>query len=86
MRICLNPLTAIVTLVCLTVAGETWADDVPDGALDFTVKVDVARQELDPAFCWFHPRAAAVPGAGRDGNPAVIMTVQKHLKVSDYYI
>ena len=28
---------------------------------------------------------AAVPGAGRDGLPAVIMTLQKHLFVSDYY-
>ena len=32
------------------------------------VKLDVAKQELHPAFCWFHPRPAAVPGAGRNGG------------------
>jgi hypothetical protein len=36
-------------------------------------------------WCWFHPRAAAIPGAGRDGGPAVVVTLQKHLNVSDYY-
>ena len=51
----------------------------------FTVKLDMAYQEQNDKFCWFHPRAAAIPGAGRDGKPAVIMTLQKHLKVSDYY-
>ena len=85
MRIYLTCFAAAVTVACLVAGGQTWADDGPGGALDFTVKLDVARQELDPGFCWFHPRVAAVPGAGRDGNPAVIMTIQKHLKVSDYY-
>ena len=50
-----------------------------------SVKLEVVKQELHPDFCWFHPRVAAVPGAGRRGGPAVIMTIQKHLKVSDYY-
>lgn len=49
------------------------------------VRLDVAKKELSPDFCWFHPRVAAVPGAGRGGGPAVIMTLQKHLRVSDYY-
>ena len=53
--------------------------------VDFTVKVEVVQQALTPEFCWFHPRAAAIPGAGKDGRPAVVMTLQKHLKVSDYY-
>ncbi len=55
------------------------------GEARFRVEVDVARQELSPDFCWFHPRVAAIPGAGSQGRPAVIMTLQKHLKVSDYY-
>src|SRR5262245_5796441 len=33
-------------------------------------------------FLWYHPRAAAVPG--RNG-PEVVLTLQKHLQVSDYY-
>ena len=47
--------------------------------------LDVIKRELSPDFCWFHPRCAAVPGAGRDGHPAVVLTLQKHLKVSDHY-
>lgn len=53
--------------------------------MGFTVKLEVAEQALTPDFCWFHPRAAAIPGAGDAGKPAVVMTIQKHLKVSDYY-
>jgi hypothetical protein len=53
--------------------------------IGFRVQTDVAHQELSPKFCWFHPRAAAIPGFGKGGNPAVIMTIQKHLVVSDYY-
>jgi lysophospholipase L1-like esterase len=53
--------------------------------LPFTVKLDVVRQELHPDWCWFHPRAAAIPGAGKGGRPAIILTLQKHLVVSDYY-
>lgn len=53
--------------------------------LPFSVQPDVAYQELNKDFCWFHPRAAAIPGFGEKGNPAVIMTIQKYLKVSDYY-
>lgn len=34
-------------------------------------------------FLWFHPRAAAVPQA--DGDPLVLMTLQKHLYTSDHY-
>ena len=85
MRVYVELATVVVTTACLTVGNEIRAADTSSGELDFAVKVDVARQELDPGFCWFHPRVAAVPGAGRNGNPAVIMTIQKHLKVSDYY-
>ncbi len=53
--------------------------------LQFRVQTDTAHQELNKNFCWFHPRAAAIPGMGKNGKPAVIMTIQKHLKVSDYY-
>ncbi|MEX2171196.1 MAG: sialidase family protein [Pirellulales bacterium] len=55
------------------------------GTLAFESRADVAHQELSPDFCWFHPRVAPLPGFGRDGQPAVIMTIQKHLGVSDHY-
>jgi hypothetical protein len=54
--------------------------------LAFDVKLDVVRQELRPDFCWFHPRVAAIPGAGREGRPAVVMTLQKHLGISDHTV
>ncbi|WP_188504787.1 sialidase family protein [Parapedobacter pyrenivorans] len=53
--------------------------------LPFRVQTEVAHQALNPTFAWFHPRAAAIPGYGEDGKPAVMMTLQKHLKVSDFY-
>lgn len=53
--------------------------------LTFRVQTDFALRELHNDFCWFHPRAAAIPGYGKDGMPAVIMTIQKHLVVSDFY-
>ncbi|HQX49491.1 MAG TPA: HEAT repeat domain-containing protein [Planctomycetaceae bacterium] len=51
----------------------------------FSVETSAVLQELNPNFCWFHPRVAAIPGHGKDGGPAVVMTIQKHLGVSDHY-
>jgi hypothetical protein len=51
----------------------------------FNVKAEVVYRELSPDFCWFHPRVAAIPGAGTNGHPAVVMTIQKHLTASDHY-
>jgi len=48
-------------------------------------RLDVVKRELSPDFCWFHPRCAAIPGAAPGGKPAVVLTLQKHLKVSDHY-
>jgi len=53
--------------------------------LTFKVQSDFAFRELNRNYCWFHPRVAAVPGYGKNGMPAVIMTIQKHLAVSDFY-
>jgi len=52
---------------------------------EFEIKLDTVLEHDDGEFLWFHPRAAAVPGKGSDGGPSVVMTIQKHLKVSDYY-
>ncbi len=53
--------------------------------LPFTVQRDVPLREVSPDYCWFHPRAAAIPGHGRDGRPAVVMTLQKELAIDDFY-
>jgi hypothetical protein len=72
---------AIVLMAGLSVAGQ----DSAVKPVPFEVKLDVVKQELNPSFCWFHPRVAAIPGAGHNGMPAVVMTLQKHLHVSDHY-
>lgn len=51
----------------------------------FQVKSDFALRQLNKNFCWFHPRVAAMPGFGKNGKPAVIMTIQKHLMIDDFY-
>lgn len=53
-------------------------------SLDFTVKLETVLKHDDGKFLWFHPRAAAIPGTN-PAAPAAVMTIQKHLKVSDYY-
>jgi len=65
----LSPLTALA------------AEPAP---VEFTVKLETVMKHDDGKFLWFHPRAAAIPGRGEAG-PAVVMTIQKHLKISDYY-
>lgn len=67
------------------VSGFSWRPFGKTIPVPFEVQAEVAYQELRSDFCWFHPRAAAIPGVGKDGVPSVIMTIQKHLVVSDYY-
>ena len=64
-----------ITLLCALLAGQLVAAEPPD----FTVKLETVMKHDDGKFLWFHPRAAAIPGR------ASVMTIQKHLKVSDYY-
>jgi hypothetical protein len=61
------------TLACSLSSG-VFASEPPD----FTVKLETVMKHDDGKFLWFHPRASAMPGG-------VMMTIQKHLKVSDYY-
>jgi hypothetical protein len=67
---------ALCLLAVLSAAGER---------LEFQVQTDVVHRELNPGFCWFHPRVAVLPGFGKEGLPVVIMTIQKHLAASDHY-
>jgi hypothetical protein len=86
---------AAITLILFFIPGFTTEkiktsapaleEDKNPGAQAFRVKTDFALRELHKDFCWFHPRAAAIPGFGNNGMPAVIMTIQKHLVVSDFY-
>jgi len=47
--------------------------------LPFEVKLETAVKSDHPDWQWFHPRPAMIPGFG------VMLTIQKHLRVSDYY-
>lgn len=69
----------------LVLSAFYWNNEPKVNPLPFHVLTDVTHQELSSEFCWFHPRAAAIPGYGEKDKPAVIMTVQKHLVVSDFY-
>ena len=54
-------------------------------AVSFTVERGIPIQDANPSFCWFHPRAAAIPGAGERGGPRVVMTMNRHLDADDHY-
>ena len=55
------------------------------GGLDYAIKVEAAHKEVNDQYFWFHPYLATIPGAGRDGMPAVILVTQKHLVADDHY-
>jgi hypothetical protein len=66
-------------------AAEAQGTAPPPAEAGFAVTLDVVLKELHPDWCWFHPRAAAIPGEGREGAPAVVLTLQRHLVADDHY-
>ena len=47
---------------------------------------DVPTRLFDGERCWCHPRAGIVPGAGKQGMPRVVMTMNTmHLEGSDVF-
>lgn len=79
-RVSSFPSLLVVMLVLSAVARAEEVAPVP-----FETTLDTVCEHDDGKFLWFHPRAAAIPGKGAEGNPAIIMTLQKHLQVSDFY-
>ncbi len=71
----------LTALLLAPLAALSAAEPAP---VDFTVKLETVMKHDDGQFLWFHPRAAAIPFPGQTG-PAIVMTIQKHLKISDYY-
>lgn len=53
--------------------------------VEFRIQLDTVLEHDDHEFLWFHPRVTAIPAAGERGGPAVLMTLQKHLRTSDHY-
>ncbi|HUT88474.1 MAG TPA: sialidase family protein [Thermoguttaceae bacterium] len=58
----------------------------PSGSLLFRLSRDVPTRLFDGERCWCHPRAGIVPGAGHEGQPRVVMTMNTmHLEGSDVF-
>jgi hypothetical protein len=74
-----------VPITTATVPPPLLAEKTPWNSRPPLVRMETIHQELSPEFLWFHPRAAAIPTAAPDKLPTVILTLQKHLVVDDYY-
>jgi len=48
-------------------------------SLGYEIDLRALRSGYDGETCWVHARGGAIPGGGRDGRPAVIVTMQKLL-------
>ncbi len=70
-------------LLTLTSLASHAADDV--ARIPFEVELSTVMEYNGGDYLWFHPRVSPLPGLGKDGQSAAIMTFQKHLFVSDYY-
>ena len=51
----------------------------------FSTRLDTVLEHDDGKFLWYHPRATPVPSRDGKGRSDVLMTLQKHLNVSDHY-
>jgi len=61
-------------------------EDGPAGSSLFRLSRNVPTRLFDGRRCWCHPRAGIVPGAGKDGLPRVVMTMNTlHLEGSDVF-
>jgi hypothetical protein len=72
------PVAAAVLFVWRVTSPSAFADDT----LQYDVQLESVLEHDDGKFLWYHPRPS--PVAGRNG-PEVIITLQKHLHVDDYY-
>lgn len=54
-------------------------------AVDYEIQVDTVLKHDDGAFLWFHPRVTPIPRLDDAQRPGVLMVLQKHLQVSDFY-
>ncbi|QDU93693.1 exo-alpha-sialidase [Lignipirellula cremea] len=67
-------LTAGVSLLGWT-RQSTAADTPPGGAPAYQLAREVPTKFYDGKTCWSHPRAGIVPGAGKNGLPRVVLTM-----------
>lgn len=74
-------LPAAATLALLLPLASAAAEPA---IVEYTVQLETVMKQGADDVQWFHPRAAAIPAPG-GGAPSVVMTIQKHLAVSDYF-
>jgi hypothetical protein len=53
--------------------------------LDFEIRLETVQKYWDGRYDWAQVWAGAIPGAGKDGLPAVIITTQREDNASDDY-
>lgn len=67
-------LSAVAGLFSAT--GESlWAWKAVAETPEYTIEHLVPAKMYDGKQCWVHPRAGIVPGAGRNGQPRIVMTM-----------
>ncbi len=68
-------------LLTLFLSSLSFAEEIP-----FKIDLTTATEGFDKKMCWVHARAGAIPGAGENGQPLVVMTLQKlQLSGSDIF-
>ena len=74
-----------LTLSLYLIANATAQDKAAFKPLPFKVELNTVLEHDDGKSLWFQPRVAVVPKLGKDGQPAVFLTLQKLLGRSDYF-
>ncbi len=75
----------MMLLFCFIFLMMTIEGNSEEKNFSFEVERTCAFSYAGDDFCWFHPRVATIPVIHKNGYPRVLMTLQKHLMVSDYY-
>ena len=60
-------------------------DSVSSGPVDFKVRLEEVLSHDDGKFLWYHPRATLYPDPTNPRAAVQLLTLQKHLMVSDHY-
>ncbi|MCF6284667.1 MAG: exo-alpha-sialidase [Candidatus Hydrogenedentes bacterium] len=85
MRPIINALLMFSLLVIMGLKANA-ADESPTvNVVPYAVELSTIMEYKGGDYLWFHPRVSPLPGQGKDGQSAAIMTFQKHLFLSDYY-
>lgn len=73
-------ITTLTVAVGIVLAGA-------ESELSFDLKLDTVLKSWDGRYDWAQVWAGSIPGAGRDGNPLVVITTQKEdNKSDDFYL